>query len=257
MDISLQKASFGKRIIANIFDMITIVILAVGLAVGLSGALRYDSYYNTYYDALAHYSEEYDIDMSMTAEQINSLSIEEQDKLKERYDAMNKAINEDEKVVYAYNMFINLSLIISTVSILCGVLIIEFVVPMILKNGQTLGKKIFGIAVMHVDTIKVSGVQLFARAVLGKFTFEIMIPLAIIMMIFFNLIGIMGSIILFAIVIAEIICLVYNKKNMLLHDVIAATVCVDFLSQKIFESREEKEAFIKKKAADEAEKAAY
>lgn len=257
MDISLQKASFGKRIIATIFDMITVVILAVGLAVGLSSALNYDTHYNTYYDALSHYSEEYGIDMDMTAEQINSLSSEQQAELRERYDAMNKAINEDEKVVYAYNMFINLSLIIATASIFFGVLVIEFVVPLILKNGQTLGKKIFGIAVMHVDSIKVSGVQLFARAILGKFTFEIMIPLAIIMMIFFNLIGIMGSIILFAILIAEIICLVYNKKNMLLHDVIGATVCVDFLSQRIFESREEKEAFIKKKALEQAEKAAY
>ena len=257
MNIELQKASFGKRIIASIFDMITIVILAVAIAFGLSGALKYDTYYNTYYDALAQYSQEYGVDLNMTQEQVNELSQEEQDKLKEKYDAMNKAINADEKVVYAYNMFINLSLIISTAAILFGVLLIEFVVPLILKNGQTLGKKIFGIAVMHVDTIKVSGVQLFARAVLGKFTFEIMIPIAIIMMIFFNLIGIMGSIILFAILIAEVICLAYNKKNMLLHDVISATICVDMASQRIFESREDKEEFLKKRAAEAAERAPY
>ena len=42
-----------------------------------------------------------------------------------------------------------------------------------------------------------------------------------------------------------------------IHDVIAATVCVDFISQRIFDSREEKEAFIKKRAAEQAEKAAY
>lgn len=253
MDISLQKASFGKRIIASIFDMITIVILAVGLAASLSSAFKYDSYMDTVNDAYARYEKQYGVEFQITADEYNALSDEDKAKFKEASEALNK----DEDVVYAYNMLINLSLIIATLSVLFGVILVEFVVPLILKNGQTLGKKIFGIAVMHVDSVKVSGVQLFARAVLGKFTFEIMIPLAVIMMIFFNLIGIMGSIILFAIVIAEIICLAYNKKNMLLHDVIAATVCVDFLSQRIFESREEKEAFIKRKAAEQAEKAAY
>lgn len=253
MDISLQKASFGKRIIASIFDMITIVILAVGLAVSLSSALKYDSYMDTVDNAYTKYEKQYGVEFHITADQYNALSDED----KAKFDEASKALNKDESVVYAYNMLINLSLIIASLSVLFGVVLIEFVVPLILKNGQTLGKKIFGIAVMHVDTVKVNGVQLFARAVLGKFTFEIMIPLAIIMMIFFNLIGIMGSVILLAILVAEIICLVYNKKNMLLHDVIAATVCVDFISQRIFDSREEKEAFIKKRAAEQAEKAAY
>lgn len=253
MNISLQKASFGKRIIAYIFDMITVTILAVGLAVGLSGALKYDSFMDTVNNAYAKYEKQYGVEFQITADEYDALSDEDKAKFKEA----SEALNNDKDVAYAYNMLINLSLIIATFSVLFGVVLVEFVVPLILKNGQTLGKKIFGIAVMHVDTIKVSGVQLFARAVLGKFTFEIMIPLAVIMMIFFNLIGIMGSIILLAIVVAEIICLAYNKKNMLLHDVIAATVCVDMLSQKIFESREEKEAFIKKKAAEEAERSPY
>ncbi len=253
MDISLQKASFGKRIIATIFDMITIVILAVGLAVGLSSALKYDSFMDTVNNAYVKYEKQYGVEFQITYDEYNALS----DEAKANFDKASEALNKDEDVVYAYNMLINLSLIIASLSVLFGVVLVEFVVPLILKNGQTLGKKIFGIAVMHVESIKVSGVQLFARAILGKFTFEIMIPLAIIMMIFFNLIGIMGSIILLAIAVAEIICLVYNKKNMLLHDVIAATVCVDLLSQRIFESREEKEAFIKKRALEEAEKAVY
>ena len=253
--INLQKASFGKRIIAAIFDGILLSIIAVGLIALLSGIFKTDTYLNTYQEAYNKYSTEYNI--NLTANEYSELTPEQKSDYDAKVVLAEEAFSKDEAAVYAYNMFINLSLIIITFSVLIGTVVIEFIVPLFFGNGQTLGKKIFGIAVMHVDTVKVNGVQLFARAVLGKFTFEIMIPLAIIMMIFFNLIGIMGSIILFAIVIAEIICLVYNKKNMLLHDVIAATVCVDFLSQKIFESREEKEAFIKKKAADEAEKAAY
>ena len=249
----LQKASFGKRIIAAIFDGITITILAVGLAVGLSSALKYDSYMDTVNSAYEKYETQYGVEFQITQEEYLNLD----EKAKEKYDTAYKALTEDKDVTYAYNMLINLTLIILTFSVLFGVIIVEFIVPLLFGNGQTLGKKIFGIALMHVDSVKISGIQLFARAVLGKFTFEIMIPLTVIIMIFFNLIGLVGTIILLAIVIAEIICLVYNKKNMLLHDVIAATVCVDFLSQKIFDSQKEKEDFIKKKAADEAEKAAY
>ena len=253
MTEKLQKASFGKRIIAAIFDGITITILAVGLAVALSSALKYDSYMDTVNNAYTKYETQYGVEFQITQQEYLKLDAE----AKENYDAAYKALSEDKDVTYAYNMLINLTLIILTFSVLFGVIIVEFIVPLIFGNGQTLGKKIFGIALMHVDSIKVSGVQLFARSVLGKFTFEIMIPLAIIIMIFFNLIGIVGTLILFAILVAEIICLATTRKNMLLHDVIAATVCVDMASQMIFDSAKAKEEYIKRKAAEKAERSPY
>ena len=152
-------------------------------------------------------------------------------------------------------MLINLTMMIMTLSILISVIVIEFVVPKLFGNGQTLGKKIFGIGLMHTEGIEVSGVQLFARAVLGKFVFGLMIPLSMIMMIFFNAIGVTGMAILLILAVAQIACLAVTRTNSLIHDVIAKTVTVDIASQRIFKTREDLIEFVKARHAEKAAQA--
>lgn len=234
--ISLQKASFGKRIISAIFDGILISIIAVGLIALLSGVFKTDKHLSVYQEAYIKYSTEYNV--NLTADEYNELTVQQKNDYNVRAAEAEKAFSNDQDAVYAYNMFINLSLLITTFSILISVIIIEFVVPLFIGNGQTLGKKIFGIALMHKDGIHVGNIQLFARAVLGKFALELMIPIYIIMMIFFNSIGVISVAVLLVLLVVEIICLITTRTNSLLHDVLAGTVAVDMASQKIFESRE-------------------
>lgn len=247
--INLQKASFGKRIIAAIFDGILISILAVGLIALLSGVFKSDSYLNKVNAAYDKYETQYGIEFQITQQEYEELPEQQQ----KSWDTAYQALIEDEDAIYAYNMYINLTLLITTFSILISVIIIEFVVPLFIGNGQTLGKKIFGIALMHKDGIRISNIQLFARAVLGKFALELMIPIYIIMMIFFNSIGIISVAVLLVLLVVEIICLIATRTNSLLHDVLAGTVAVDMASQKIFESRE---ALIEHTKALHAEKVA-
>ena len=185
----LQKASFGKRIIAAIFDGITITILAVGLAVGLSSALKYDSYMDTVNGAYEKYEKQYGVEFQITQEEYLNLD----EKAKEKYDTAYKALTEDKDATYAYNMLINLTLIILTFSVLFGVIIVEFIVPLLFGNGQTLGKKIFGIALMHQNGVMVRARTLFVRTFLGKYTFETMVPILIVMMIWFGILGLAGT----------------------------------------------------------------
>jgi uncharacterized RDD family membrane protein YckC len=154
-------------------------------------------------------------------------------------------------------MVLNLTLLITTFSILITVLLLEFLVPLLLKNGQTLGKKIFGVALMRNDGVKISSVQLFIRTVLGKFTIEIMIPVYIVMMIFFNTIGLIAIAVLGAILVGELLSLVLSKTGALIHDSIAGTVAVDMASQMIFESPEERVEYIKRLHAEEASRQEY
>ena len=81
-------------------------------------------------------------------------------------------------------VLVNYTFIIISFSILIGFLIVEFLFPMIFKNGQTLGKKIFGIGVMRVDGVKVTTPILFVRSILGKFTIETMMPVLMVIMIY-------------------------------------------------------------------------
>lgn len=253
--ISLQKASISKRIIAAIFDGIMISILAVGLIALLSIAFNTDKHLETYQQAYTKYSNEYDV--NLTFQEYNSLTEEQ----KIEYDAnaaqAEKAFSEDTDAVYAYNMFINLSLFIITFGVLIGVMLVEFIMPMFLGNGQTLGKKIFGIALMHKESIKISNLQLFARAVLGKFAIELMIPIYILLMIYFNSIGIIGGAILIVLLFIQLVCLIATRTNSLLHDVMAGTVAVDMASQRIFDNREALIEYTKKLHAQKAEKPTF
>ena len=63
---------------------------------------------------------------------------------KETYDAAYDALIADEEAMKAYNMMVNLTLVITTCGILLAVLLWELLIPLFLGNGQTLGKKIFG-----------------------------------------------------------------------------------------------------------------
>lgn len=253
--MSLQKASLGKRIIAAIFDGILVSIIAVGLIALLSGALKTDKYLNAYQQAYTKYSTKYQV--NLTAQEYSELTDQEKLEYNNRVTQAEKAFSSDENAVYAYNMFVNLSLVIITFGILISVIAIEFVVPLFFGNGQTLGKKIFGIAIMQKDGIKVSNIQIFTRAVLGKFAIELMIPIYTIMMIYFNSVGVISIVILFVLLIIQIVCLIATRTNSLLHDVLSLTVAIDMASQRIFGSREALIEYTKKLHAQKADKPTY
>ena len=253
MVTDLQKASLWKRLSAGLFDLILIAMLAVGMAALLSWAFGYNTHSQNLNDAYSRYEAKYGVEFQMTQEAFDGLTQEQKD----AYDTAYAALIADEEVIYHYNMVLNLTLLITTFSILITVLLLEFAVPLLLKNGQTLGKKIFGVALMRTDGIKVSPVQMFIRTVLGKFSIEIMIPVYVLMMIFFNTIGIIAVAILGAILVGELLSLVLSKTNALIHDSIAGTVAVDMASQMIFETPEERVEYIKRLHAEDVSRQEY
>ena len=184
----------------------------------------------------------FDLSQSEFAE----LTEEEQKKLTDAYDELAK----DPDFIYNYNMVINLSLTIVSTSLLVAYLALEFVVPLLFGNGQTVGKKIFGIAVMKLSGIKVDAVSLFVRTLLGKFTFETMIPLLLLLMMLWGAIGMVGPLVIGAILVTEIVFMITSHTNAMIHDKLAQTVAVDMQSQMIFASEAELLAY-KAKAHEE------
>lgn len=235
MIFDLQKASVWKRISAALFDSILLGILVVGLAFFFSVIFRFDSHNTALQEAYGTYEKAYGIVFEMTAEEYQNMTEEEQQVYFEAYDALIT----DKDAMYHYNMVLNLTLVIASLSILLGYILSECVVPALLGNGQTLGKKIFGIGVMRTDGIKVTGPLMFIRTVLGKFTIETMIPVLILIMIFFNSIGVVGMFILGLILLLQVVLLIATHTNSLIHDILAKTVVVDMASQMIFDSEQE------------------
>ena len=249
MVYDLQKASLWKRTAAWMFDFFLIVVLTVGAAFLLSTVLHYDQYSDGVSDAYARYETEYGVSFDVTQEELQSWNEEKQLTYEEAYEALLA----DEQAMYDYNMVVNLTMVIASLSILIAVLVLEFLVPLILKNGQTCGKKIFGLCVIREDCVKISTIQLFVRTVLGKFTVEIMIPVYIVLMLFWGIADLTGTILLIALALAEVICLIVTRRNAALHDLLAGTAVADFASQMIFQSTED---LIELQKAIHAEKAA-
>ncbi len=253
MITDLQKASMTKRISAYLFDSIMLVVLILAVALLMSAVLGVQGYINTLNDGYDRYEKEYGVKFGISQEELEKLSPAE----RENFDAASKALSADKEAMYAYSMLINLVLIITTVSILCGYLIWEFAIPLKLGNGQTLGKKIFGIALMRIDGVKLNTVSLFVRTVLGKFTIETMIPVLILMLVVFGGLGLLGTMILGLILLLQVVLLITSRTNALIHDKLANTVVVDMATQMIFASELEMIAYKEKLHAEKAARQVY
>ena len=249
----IEKASMLKRISAYILDAILTVILASGFVFAISAIINYDSYYdkmNQYYD---EFEEENGFSFNMFSKNEDELNdkekrikeisskaledlTEEEKQIKEEYEkAIDDFVN-DKDILYIYNMLINLTLLMVTISVLLAILIIEFVLPLVFKNGQTIGKKCFGLCLVKNNCVRINAPILFIRTVLGKFTVETMIPIYIIIMIIFGGAGITGTIVLVLILFIQLILVISTKNNCLIHDLMAGTVVVDKNGQMIFDT---------------------
>lgn len=235
MIFDVQKASMWKRISAYLFDFILLGIVVVGFAFVLSLVTGYDGYGDRFATIQEEYENEYGVTFEITQDDYNALSDEQRNK----YDEAFKALSNDNEASYVYSMMVNLTLVITSISILFAYLLLEFVVPLLFKNGQTLGKKIFGIALMRTDGVKITPFALFVRTVLGKYTIETMVPVLIVIMIYFSILGLTGTVVLGLIALLQIILLAATKSRSAIHDLLACTVAVDFASQRIFDSSEE------------------
>lgn len=253
MIFDLQKASMWKRISAFLLDFILLGIAVAGMAALLSAVLGFDKHNTALNEAYAGYEAEYGIVFDITEEEYIQMSEAELQAWNDAYNALIK----DEEAMYSYNMVVNLTLVISTLAILSAYLVLEFAIPIKLGNGQTLGKKIFGVGVMRTDGIKVTPPLLFIRTILGKFTIETMIPVLIGVMIFFNMIGIVGILILGLILLLQIILMIVTNTNSCIHDVLAKTVTVELASQMIFENEQEMIAYKNKVHAENVARQTY
>lgn len=253
MATDLQKANLWKRTAAWMFDGILLGILVVGFGVLISWMLGYDAHSQTMNAAYETYESRYGIVFDISPEEYDAMTAEE----KAAYDAAYAALIADEEAMYAYNMMLNLTLVILTLSILIAAAVIEWLVPLYFGNGQTLGKKIFGLALVRTDGVKLNNLQLFTRAILGKYTVETMIPVLIILMIYWGTMGVAGTAILALLLFGQMGCVLFTRTNSAIHDLMAGTVVVDFASQTIFHTTEDLIAYQKRVAAEKAASAPY
>ena len=249
----IQRASIAKRISAGLLDVIAVSIIATLCAWLISLAADYDGWNKKLEDSYSRYESQYGVTFRITEEEYNNKSSSD----KENYDNAYKALVGDSEAMKAYSMVTNLMILTVSLGLFIAVLIWEFIVPLFLKDGRTVGSLIFGIAVMRSNGVRISHISLFIRAILGKYAIETMISVYIIMMIFMNTIGIVGPLVICGILLMQLILIISTKNNQLIHCILSDTVVVDYGSQRIFDSQEALLEHKKREARDRAERNPY
>ena len=242
--MDIQRGSILKRISAALLDFILVTILATGFSYLIGLISGYDNHLNKVQEKQLYYEETYNVKFDADISQLSEEELA-------HYREVEEIINSDEEFSREYNILLNLTLIMITFSVLIALIITDFVIPLFFKNGMTLGKKIFSLCLVKTNSVKIKPVQLFVRTVLGKFAIELMIPIYIVTMFMFDTMGIIGTIIIIGLSLAQIILLFVTKNRTVIHDLLSMTICVDYTSQKIFDTDEEMVEYIKQEHAEE------
>ena len=253
MIFDLQKASILKRAAAFLLDAILLSILAVFFGWIIAACTGYNTHLTTVTDGYTRYAAEYGVTAELYTKDVSALTPEESEILA----AASNALAADEAVVHAYQMVANLSTLIITFGLLGAFMLLEFAVPLLFGNGQTVGKKIFGIAVMHLQGVRLGHMALFVRTVLGKFAVETM-PLAMAALFILSGMGYPVFLLIAAVLlVVQAVVLIASRENAMLHDKMAATVTVDMASQMIFDTHEQMLEYKKKAHAEKVASSVY
>ncbi len=246
MIYDLQKASMWKRVSAWLLDAILLCVAATLLAAIVAQITGYDDYTAIYDARCTAIETEYGVSRNTTMAEIEAMTAEQ----RANWDAANQAIAADPEALHAYSMCMQLIVLIASLAILGAFAVLEFIVPLLLKNGQTVGKRVFGIAVMRIDGVRVTPLMMFVRSILGKCTLETMLPVMAILCL--QQLKLISLVIVFAVVMANLLLLILTREHHALHDKMACTVTVDLASQMIFNTPADLIAYKEKVAAEKA-----
>ena len=257
MAIGIQKAPIWKRISALLFDIMLVVSLALVFLIGMSVFMNFDKHSEVLQDRLTYFEQVYEIP-EYTEEQFNALTDTQKADYNQLQENAMRAFFEDEIASSAMMKLFTLVLISISVSLLLAYITVFFLLALPFKNGQTLGKKSFGLAVMRTNGVKVTQPVLFIRTVVGLFVIETLFPIMLLALTVVKFLGMIGVITPILLLILQFGVMVYTPTNSSIHDLLCDTVVVDMASQEIFESEEElieykKRAAVRKAAETEGE----
>ena len=243
----VNKARLIKRIAALCLDFVIFALIAVGIATLFSSIMNYDSYREKLDAKYEYYGVYAEVDPTKPAEEQSGMIFCE---VKEEGDACYVAWDlfyKDEEATTLLHTCTNITLSTVAIGMLGATLITYFFVPLILKNGQTIGKKIMRIALINREGIRVRNINLFIRALFGVYVVELMVPFYCIVYILSGSPGALFTLaILLGILLADVFLVIGTRYGMSIHDLIGKTIVVEFDGQAIFDTIEELEEFKKK-----------
>lgn len=229
---TLNLANPWKRFAAWLLDFILLATLAVGIMWLLSIAFNFTAENAKLYS----YYEQYGV---YTVTDGVGVFCETDAAYSNECAAKWTNFGNDASAVAQYQKIVTLTFIMLTLGVFIATTIIYLVFPLIFKNGQTIGKKVMGVALLSKDEIQVSTFQVVTRYLLGNFTVMLMLPIMLVLVaIYFNW-GLILTIPGIAIELGNLVAIMATKNKQNIPDLIARTIPVDISSQIIAKTPEE------------------
>ena len=166
-------------------------------------------------------------------------------------DVTNKLVQQAyvDAIILVFNKISNVAkagadyMLISTmqyvVSLFVSACLVYILVPWLMKNGQTLGKKVFGLALANSDGYKFENKRLLMR----------ILPFVVVDASLFLLIGVSLYIVMSIILVMFLVSFALamsSPKRMSLHDLTARSIVIDLKGSVLFENIAEEEAYVLK-----------
>ncbi|MBQ8768368.1 MAG: RDD family protein [Oscillospiraceae bacterium] len=250
--LDFHKAKPIKRLGAYVIDLILLLVITTAVALAMYSAMDYNAYEDKYEMSCEKYGQQFGVDLSASRADQAELSEAEQ----EKYLAAWEALNADEETMDALKQMLRIELLSLMVGFLVGYVILEIMIPLIFKNGQTVGKKILGLCVMHKYHVRVGFMQIIYRTILGKYFIETLIPVVMLVLSDYGVLGMTASLVLAAIAMTQGFIVMMSQANCGIHDKLFNTVVADFKKQHIFDTWNDRfdfeEAYEKEMAEREA-----
>ena len=216
-----KPAKIVKRFAAWVVDIILIIILWTGVSTITSAVYNYDHYVEVVTEKYVEYNiatydeekKEYilvDIANDKNAQENYSLLVKDQ----EYVEAYQKA-NRGQIIILSSGLFVSL-------------LVFEFVLPLCLKHGRTIGMRFFAIGYVTDDDIDIGFKQILVRFLFGKFILLGFVPLTGFLL--FSMgsgYGGIGLILLVGVPILNLILSVITPEKRGIHDYIARVKPID------------------------------
>lgn len=250
--LEFHKAKFIKRLAAYAIDLILLLAITLGIAAAMFSEMDYNTYEEKFELCCEKYGQQFGVDLSASRADQAEMPEAEQ----EKYMAAWEALNADAEAMDAIKQKLRIELLSAIVGFFVGYVILEVMLPLIFKNGQTVGKKIMGLCVMHKYHVRVGFMQIIYRTILGKYFIETMIPVVMLILSDYGVLGMTASLVLAAIAMTQGFIVMMSQANCGIHDKLFHTVVADFKKQHIFDNWNDRfdfeEAYEKEMAEREA-----
>lgn len=237
-----KRPPMVKRFAALVIDVILVIVLATGIAFLVSKIYDYDKYYNAVYQTQIDYGVYVPSDEGTISYNGQTYIICTEDKSITSEEANNriKAMTSDQ--TFKDNYFkMNLGpIVITSSALLISLLIYEYIVPIFLKHGRSLGKYLFGIGYVNEDDLDISMKNLTIKFLFGKLVVNVVIPYTGVLLIIYQTgLVIIGCVFVLGIPIINLLMLFLSKDQRLLSDYIGKMKPVDNNCQVYFKTIEE------------------